>query len=262
MQRSPCNAVGATGLFLLAAAISALGSGCNSRSAPPALDVMTDVAPQLPVLAVRNLQDDSSADHPALQEPISITGVVVTTPLFATSNTSPVVDGFFVADPEGGEYSGIHVQAIEPALADGPLTLQPGDLVEIRGLYEEFYGFSMIAATAVIVLGTSDLPEPTIVATSQICTTCPDAERFESVVVGLEDVVVTNADLGYGNFGVQPVGGGIEMIVSPKFDFNHQYQPTQGDTFTRLSGVLDFSWDEFRLQPRDAGDFVLGSGGR
>ena len=206
-------------------------------------------------MTIYSIQDESHADHPDVGDAVFVEGVVVTTPMILTTSSSTVPDGFFVAEPEGGEYSGIFVYA-----QDLTVTVAPGDLVDLRGIYEEYFDNSQIKATQVEVVGTGDIPAPAVVTTSQVWTGGTDSEKYEGVLIQVQDVFVSAQDLGYGDFGVQTAGGGDELLVSPKFDFNYEYEPAADYVFTSLTGILDYGYEEFRLQPRMCADLIDAQG--
>jgi hypothetical protein len=201
------------------------------------------------------IQDVTHAEHTTAGDVVIVEGVVVTSPMVLTSSGSTMPDGFFVAEPEGGAYSGIYVYA-----PDLGAHVFPGDSVNLRGIYEEFFDMSQIVATQVDVVGTADMPAPVVVTTEQVYTQGANAEMYEGVLIQLNEVVVSNDDLGHGDFGVQPAVGGTELFVSPKFDSNYEYDATPDFAFSSLTGILDYGYEEFRLQPRMCSDILDNAG--
>ncbi len=201
------------------------------------------------------IQDVDNADHPDLGAAVVVEDVVVTTPMIFTTADSPVPDGFYVAEPEGGAFSGIYVYA-----QGLNISVAPGDTVNLRGIYEEYFDASQIIATQVDVLGTGDIPDPVVVTPAQVRTQGPDAETYEGVLIQVENVTITADDLGYGDFGVSSQAGGDELIVSPDFDTHYTFEPVLNMEFSSLTGVLGYNYDEHRLLPRFCADFVEANG--
>ena len=176
---------------------------------------------------------------------VTVTDVIVTTPLNFDG------DGFFVQEADGGEYSGIYVFAYDAAGLD----VQPGDQVTISGEYNEFNGRSEIDlddASGVQKSGSANVPDPEVVSSSEIGTGGGKAENFEGVLVRVENVTVTDPDLGFGEFEVD----GVLSVDDLFFDQNDWMLPNLDDTFQSLTGPLDFTFDDFKITPRTQADLV------
>jgi predicted extracellular nuclease len=179
-----------------------------------------------------------------LGDPVTVTDVIVTSPLTFKK------DGFFVQDPQGGEFSGIYVYINMHAV-----NVKPGDKVTVTGVYDEFFDFSQIKIAGpgdVVVNGNGPVPAPAVVAADDIATGGPLAENYEAVLVRVEDVTVSTAA---DNFGEWIVEGSLHVddLFFAKADWP---LPMVGDTFTSLTGPLAYSFDNFKLSPRTAADLV------
>jgi predicted extracellular nuclease len=228
-------------------------AGCDGRSGELFPEYFFDAngdgaSDDLPIQA---LQDPDHPDHVEAGNAVTLREVIVTTPMLKGTSSSTSPDAFWVGEPEGGEWSGVFVYA--PYSEE---TVQPGDLVNLRGMVDEYYDNTELVATTVVVLSSGQpLPPPSVVTTDQAAQGGSDCERWEGVAIRLEDVSISNADLGYGDFGVKPASGtGLEMTVSPKFDTNYYFLKTVGYAFSHLDGILDYSYNVFRLQPRSCDD--------
>ena len=78
-------------------------------------------------------------------------------------------------------------------------------------------------------------------------------------MVEISNATVSNPDLGYGEweFSTVDINGGGVGICDDKWDYF--YYPTQDHELASIVGVLDYSFSEYKLQPRLARD-VLESG--
>ncbi|HUU03303.1 MAG TPA: lamin tail domain-containing protein [Myxococcota bacterium] len=207
-------------------------------------------------ISIYAIQNPSEANHPAEDSAVLVKGVIVTTPM--DSQTDP--DGFWVEEPAGGKYSGVYV-----FVRGLGVTVSQGDKVDITGTYVENYEQSEIKAATVTVVGSDSLPAPADVSASAVHTGGADAEAYEGVIVRVQNVYVSSAmipgsdGLDHGDFGVKESGGNDELIVTPTFDFNYDYTRNANDQFNAISGVLEFTFSEFRLSPRGCGDLIDGT---
>jgi len=177
---------------------------------------------------------------------VTVENVIVTSPLTFKG------DGFFVQDPQGGEYSGIYVYINQnPDM----LAVQPGDVVTINGLYSEFYDMSQITAGQagdVVVTGTDAVPSPVVVDPADIATGGMLGENYESVLVSVENVTVAAAANMFGEWTVD----GDLILDDLFFTADDWPKPMPGDTFSSLTGPLTYSFENFKLAPRTAEDLV------
>ena len=87
---------------------------------------------------------------------------------------------------------------------------------------------------------------------SAINTGSATAEQYEGVLVRVVDAVVDSADLGYGEWSVADTSG----IVRLDDVMAYYYTPADGDSLKEVVGVLDYSYDNFKILPRLANDVV------
>jgi hypothetical protein len=212
-------------------------------------------------VTIEQIQNPAAAGYVPTGCPVRVSGVVVTTPVFITSNE----DSFYVQDPAGGPWSGVFIFARGLDAS----TLGPGSKVDIDGATDDYYGRTQIAATAITPTGSETVPAPAVVTPADVNTAGAQAESYEGVLIRVENVAVSRAvvpgtdERDHGDFGVVTLTAPTtELIVG--WDFEHSYAcpPDQmpaicsqdnraaGDGFDFIQGVLDYSHDEFRLQPR------------
>ena len=209
-------------------------------------------------ITIYDIQDPTSAKHPGHNGIVYIKGVVVTTPMVLGEQDSVQPDSFYVAETVGGQYSGIWVIGKD---ATGLAPFVRGDLLDIRGTYKEdesppSFGNGMIVATQLTRVGSGTVPAPDIVNVADINTDGAVAEAYEGCLVQVQDATVSNPDAGHGDFLVKQAVGAEELLVSPKFDDNYSYDPAADDAFSEITGVLEYSYSEFRLQPRSCNDLL------
>ena len=185
--------------------------------------------------------------------PRNVAGVVTQAP-------GVVADNIFTIQNTGDPaFAAIQVFAGGSVLGQ----ISRGDSVAVSGDVEEFfrktqidlhftdaytnYGFSQIVA-AVDTLDSTDLPRNSILS-----------EPWESVLVQLDNSVVTNENAGFGQYYVDNTAprNGEEALVDDEARLSGKltYEPSLGDSIT-VRGILDFAFDDYKIQPRDDADIL------
>lgn len=141
-----------------------------------------------------------------------------------------------------------------------------GDLVNIYGLYKEYFGFSEIDLNNPDYyyesVGTATIPDPVEVLISEIATQAsPLAEAYEGVLVRVDRNAATLYSRAPNQFNewyvsTSPViGQGDSMMIAhenakPGFDFEYD-TPEPGSQLTFVQGPLKYSYNNFKIVPRD-----------
>ncbi len=157
----------------------------------------------------------------------------------------------FVQHPDGGPYSAIQLWSV-------PVSPDPGDVLRVTGTYDSYFGMDQLRAVTFEVTGTADVPEPEVFdEPADLATDGGASYTHQSVLVRVENVSVTEPRFPgsdgewRGDFQVDG-----DLVVGPLF--RHEYaNPVEGDLFSSITGVLSFSFDESRLQPRFNEDMVF-----
>ncbi|MCP4807898.1 MAG: amidohydrolase family protein [Proteobacteria bacterium] len=184
------------------------------------------------------LQDEDHADHPAENTPVSLSGLIVT----GVNDDA----GYFAQDPTLSEHAGIYVYAgSNPGVA-------VGDEVSVSGNYVEYHDLAEISSPTTSVTGTGTI-EPLEVSACDVATGGPDAERYESMLITVVDVTVSNANPDdpddYGTFEVEDC-----LWVDDSLSDAHTVHPDVGTEYGRITGPMNWSYDQRRILPRSASD--------
>ena len=165
-------------------------------------------------------------------------------------------DGFFIADGTNRPYSGLYVRLSSPL----NVNLEIGDMIALQGVVEEIaWGsadktdttktltqFKLMADATMTKIGTSTKSEAISLRTQTL--SYPDtAEMYEGVLVRLDDLVVTATRAQSGELVVNDA-----IVVSDEFvgfDFSW-LEP--GTRFDRVTALLHFQGDEYKLLPRSS----------
>ncbi|MDP6931933.1 MAG: hypothetical protein QGG40_03415 [Myxococcota bacterium] len=207
-----------------------------------------------PLLAIGCIQPKSTDDDSDSEEGTSIQDIrtgaveedsdVTLSEVIVTSEISSSLNGFFIQEPEGGEYSGVFVY-LQGALTD--LSVSVGDELTIQGSTTEYYEWtelSLESASGIEVTGSGSVASETLTGTEDWG--AEDWEPWESVLVTLVD---QTAETSVNSYGEVELSGGLKMD-NAFFDFDTE----QGAVYTAVTGPLSYAWEEFHLNPRTEDD--------
>ena len=185
---------------------------------------------------------------------ITLKDVVVTAGNYPYVVVGEPMAGFYVADPGGEDFSGIHVSY--PA-ASAP-ELHPGMILTLVGDHKESACFTNFQAknSIVIVNPNGEPPVPTVVTPAEIM---EDPEVFEGMFLRVESVTVTDPNPDSAAFDdkrhflvndVLRVGNDYKVpYMTPPTD-----ERTLGDEFHYIVGVLRWIGEDWVLMPRSGLD--------
>jgi len=216
-------------------------------------DVISDTAVQTG-LTIYDIQDTSSPDHPSENSLVKIENVVVTGGQFNTSNLYAI----FVQEKNGGPYSGILV-AYQKTSGFGPFVA--GDVVTIEGTYKEYYDMSEISATSIVKTDSGYNIDPIVVKPEDVATGGTDSEKYEGVLIKVENVEVIDAnpdasiEKDYKEFMITG-----NLRVNDKYSYSYTANRNVGDKFDYIIGILDYDFSNFKINPRSDDDLALSGG--
>lgn len=172
----------------------------------------------------------SGSDSPLVGQTVTTAGVVT-----AVLDNG---DAVFMQDGQG-PWSGIYIFRPSPVPA-------VGDVVQLTDEVEEFNGLTEFAFSSIDVLAAgAAVPDPESLATGDV-----GQEQWESVLVRVENVTVTDDDLGFGEWSVSDSSGDVRVDDLGVFG----YAPTTGDALDFVQGPLYFSFGNFKIEPRGDDD--------
>ena len=176
---------------------------------------------------------------------------IITTGVVTAGNTVFGHDTYeyaVIQDPQGGAYSGI----VLFATSQGGLTCGEGDEVRVQGEVQEYYGMTEISyITSFEKIGTANVPDAEVLTTNDLSTDNPgEAEKWEGVLVVVQDAEITNDDLGYGEFEVNDGSGAARVDDWGGYEYKpYTYEPVLGAVID-VRGILFYSYSDFKLEPR------------
>lgn len=195
--------------------------------------------PPTPTHTIEQIQFTTapSGDSPLVGQVVTTTGIVYA--------TYPA--GFAIAD-DTGAWHGIYVyypSGVKPAIGDEVVVI--GQVLEYFGLTE----LGNFATYVVVSSGHAPYP-PASVSTGEVATGGLSAESYEGALIALTSVTVTNADAGFGEWVIDDGTDGLRVDdLAP-----YAYQPALGDDLFLVRGMLYYSFNDFKVEPRFDGDIL------
>jgi cytosine/adenosine deaminase-related metal-dependent hydrolase len=205
---------------------------------------LVNAGPSACALSIAAIRDPDHPDHPTEGTIVLVEDAIVTA--VRSSGT-----GFYVQDDTLAPYTGIFVFTYD---ADVEL----GNRVTVRGVYDEFFGLGEIVAQSVVVTeATTTLPfDPIAFADpSELATGSPDAEGWESMLVEVGPVTITDFNPDAPNdYDELEVTGGLR--VDDEVDQAMDNACPNGTNLTSVVGVLGYGFSDYKLLPRSPADVV------
>ena len=121
----------------------------------------------------------------------------------------------------------------------------PGDKVRVTGEIDEYYQLTEFnQPEKVEVIGSADIPEPIKLKTSEV-----SQEKYEGVLVRIEDLEVTNPTAGHGEWLVTDGSGETKIAGS---NVGASATPAkEGQQVEYIEGPVTFDYGEYKIEPKD-----------
>ena len=194
------------------------------------------------VTKIKDIQytTDPSGDSPLKDQVVTISGIV---------SAEPYAFGgkFYFVQDSVGAWSGIKVY-------DPGRKVAYGDSISLTGTVKEYYGVTEITNVTDFVIHDTTRHEvqPVVVSTGEIGTGGAMAEAYEGVLVQVNNVKITNPDLGHGEWEINDGSGPCRVDDAAEYYFD----PTAYDSVKSITGVLDYTYSNTKIEPRLAYDIV------
>jgi hypothetical protein len=228
----------------------------------PGKDVPPEETGEEPSVKVKDLQSSPDSLNCTVLYGAMLVGmdiqleqVVVTAPGYPFQAVPEKLTGFYIADAEGGKYSGIHASYPAAKIPD----LKPGMVLTMVGDHKESYCFSLFVGKSLLIENEAG-PAPAMFDTTPE-EIMADPEAVEGVLVRIQSVTVTSANPdaadGLDNHefevnGVLRVGNDYGLAyMNPISDARKV-----GDQFAWIIGVMKFAGGKWHLMPRFNSDML------
>ena len=168
---------------------------------------------------------------------MTLRGVIV------TGGPSVSGDSFFVQDVGGGLWSGVRVYTnawVAP--------VREGDVVTVTGTILEYYDETELEVARSADITVTGSATPSVV---ELASAPPDWEPYEGVLVRLNTVSLTSA--------ADSAGESTTSWPILMDDFLYDYDTfySNGTRFRSAAGLVRYSFEAWKLEPRDAGDLLF-----
>ena len=173
---------------------------------------------------------------------VAVTGAVV---------TARIGNGFFMqVPPSSSEYAGADFSGVF-VFTSTPPTVTAGDVVDVSGRVQDFFGQTQISATTVTVTGSgTTLPAAVVAPAADLATGGSRARVLEGVLVSANDLTVTAVNTMFNEFTV------TGSLIVDDAAFLAAPFPAVGARFLSITGVLAFRNSASKLLPRSAADLA------
>lgn len=172
---------------------------------------------------------EPSGDSPYVGQQVVTSGTV----------TGQFFEGFTIAEAPGAWHAVyVYTQQYAPHV---------GDEVQVSGTVGEYYGFTELTQ----ITDYQFISHSNMVDSTKLDTNSAAQEAYESVLVEIGPVVVSSLE-DFGEWVVQDGSG--SMRVDDQNDY--MYFPAIGDMLDTLSGILFFSFGDFKIEPRSTSDIT------
>ena len=177
-------------------------------------------------------------------------GQIVTTSGVVTSFIR--ADGFIIQDGET-PWNGLYVYYGANA---APTNVQLGDEIEVMGEISEYFGLTELTSiVSTNVVSSGNTINPILLTTQQV-----NQEQYESMLVRVTAAeCVSQEVMQYGEYEFND-GSGVATVDDKLWSYNidDAWVPVFGTDYD-ITGIVSYSFDLYRLYPRDINDVIESS---
>ena len=163
---------------------------------------------------------------------------------------NPLYPNFYIQDDNSNSYSGIYVHGYSST----PPNL--GEDITITATVNEYYSLTqLVDGASFTVNSTGNSLSPTDISTGDLLGCMASGEAVESMLVRVNNVIVTTPSNEFGEWYVDD-GSGPVMINDKLFD-GVWLEPSTSQEFAGIVGIVDYAYSEFSILPRTGSDIIL-----
>ena len=139
-------------------------------------------------------------------------------------------------------------------LYDTSVDTQVGDIISVTAEIEEYYSMTeLVNVSSYSVISSDNNVSSTLISASDLGIECSmSGEQYESMLVEIRNVSFDSVDE-FGNWTVSDNSG---MVMVDDYHFDGTFPSiSAGDSFDCVTGVVAYSYGEFKIYPRNTDDF-------
>ncbi len=206
----------------------------------------TSVVEAVSIYQIQTVADPDIDDaSPLAGQTVSVDGIVTAAPGELEDETFAVIQ-----ESAGGPFSGVVLNGDFSGLG-----LSRGDEIRVIGEISEFFSQTQINVATVEFLQAAAEPLPELLNTADLAPGAAlGSEQWEGVLIEFGAVDVSDDALGFGEWLFDDGSGdarGDDLSTASTV------VPALGDSYTFLRGIGWFSFGNYKVQPRDNGDFGI-----
>ena len=159
---------------------------------------------------------------------------------------------FFIQDPQKKEWAGIFVYI--PSNYKPPAV---GTLVELTADIKEYFGLTELAnISKTVEISYDNIIEPVSIKSNALSNGCSfEGEVYEGMLVTIKNISVSATKNDKDQFFVQDSLNN-QVIVDPYLYQGNWPSPKMGQVFDSITGIVHYSYSEFKILPVSNDDFV------
>ncbi len=179
---------------------------------------------------------------------VTVSGVVTVEPYALGGDYMFIQDGT-------GPWSGLYIKLganISSFVGDTTIVAE-GDSVTISGTTHENYGMTRLKDVTAVVVEQAGVgcPAPLVLSAADA-----KLEEYESVLVSLKNVAISNPDKSYGEWEVCDATDSV--MVDDEGQAPYYFWQDEYDSLISITGVMNYSYDNPKILPRLAWDIIEG----
>jgi len=207
-------------------------------------------------------QDPNNAYIPDIQNGVYPTNTIVTIRGVVVTGLAPF--GCWIQEPGAVSFPRSGIWCYNGSTPQ----VQIGDKVRVKGRYEEFFDVSEInipdGGGSIVLEGVVAVPQPALLDVNTLRTASPTAEDWEGVLVKVDSVRVRWHNPSFGEYTVYEIDEDAtvptDTLICDDTSVNAPPRPPVGSVFDLMTGIVHFSFGDFKLNPRDNDDLDWASG--
>ena len=179
---------------------------------------------------------------------VTVSGIVTGEPYAFGGNKMYLQDGY-------GPWNGIYLYMgtnIENLVPEGTIVAE-GDSVTVTGTVTEYSGLTELTSVTALTVDQAGVgcPEPIVVPADSL-----NQEKYEGCLVRLENVAISDVKNGFGEWDVADASGSV--AVDDEGNAPYYFWPEDYDSLISITGIMSYSYGEYKIVPRLAWDIVEG----
>ncbi|MBN2354784.1 T9SS type A sorting domain-containing protein [candidate division KSB1 bacterium] len=194
------------------------------------------------ITPIKDIQNTTlpSGDSPLNGQVVTISGII-------TAETYAFGSKYYFIQDANEPWSGVKVY-------DSKNFAAQGDKVTLTGTVSEYKGCTQVQNITNFTIDSTGITRivPAQVTTGEIATGGTMAEAYEGCLVQVQNLTITDPDLGYGEWMVDDGSGGCRVDDAAKYYFNQKNYAT----VKSITGVLEYAFNDTKILPRLANDII------